>query len=727
MKNKLLCIYILISILLSCIFPIISNAEYNSYIALGDSIPTGYGLESPAFENYAELLRQKSNIKNDKFKNLAITGETTEDFYSTIQTENYTNAIKQAELITISIGANEILEIVKEAVSVATGVEITETDFNEKAANTFFKADLFDKITMLFTLYDYCTTQDIPALIDTKIARYHKYWKKSIEYIKQVNPDVEIVVTEFYNAYYGISLLNYDFGGFVGNIMERMNSILWECSDSEENYKIAKIYSTFNSTNPKLTNVNLSLTNLNIDPHPNALGHEIISLKILEAIYGDNNSNKKDISKLSISNVEDKAYTGQEIKPKLEIKDGNSVLVQDQDYVLVYNNNVKLGQANIIIFGVGDYTGKVTKTFNITNTARKEISKCDIIALDTQLYLGMNLEPEVIIEDGKYTLVEDQDYTLTYSNNMNVGVGTIIINGIGNYQGTETTNFIIAPQFINMSEIQDIPEQLYTGKAITPDVIVTFGASKLTENTDYTVKYENNVEIGTAKITIEGKGNFTGTTTREFDIVETLSSTDLKDFSKIAVEKITDKTYSGNAITPETVVTYNRKVLIKNVDYKTFYNNNINVGTASITLVGMGEYSGTIEKTFNIVAKSLENIVINDIPDQVYTGKSIKPTVLLSDGAKKLKLNEDYTLKYSNNIEVGTATIEIFGTGNYTGKLTKTFNIIKNENENPPITPSDNTITNENLPNAGAGLTFFITILAFGVIAVISYRLYKKW
>ena len=63
-----------------------------------------------------------------------------------------------------------------------------------------------------------------------------------------------------------------------------MNVILTSYSNSEKEYKIAKIYSSFNTTNPRITNVNISATKFNVDPHPNVLGHEIICTKILDAL-----------------------------------------------------------------------------------------------------------------------------------------------------------------------------------------------------------------------------------------------------------------------------------------------------------------------------------------------------------------------------------------------------------------------------------------------------------
>lgn len=595
LKKRLILIFIIFSLLITYIFPIVSFGSYTNYIALGDSIPNGYYLDDQDGENYAEKLRQKLNISSNNFKNMSVTSETTLMFYDTIQTEEYTTAIANADLLTITIGANEILVILADALSYATGLPNTMDDvFLPTVYDYFMDSNLSEKIKILLAFYEYITTEDIEGKIETNIAGYEEYWKKCIEYIKQINPNVTIVATEFYNPYYGVTLLNYDIGGWGDQIIQKLNSILHECSNSEQNYSIAKIYSTFNSTTPRLTNVNISLTNLNIDPHPNKLGHEIISLKILEELTtGSSSQTKTDISTLAITDIEDQEYTGSAIEPAITIKDGNSTLVEGKDYTIIYYNNVDVGQSSAIILGNGNYTGKTTKTFNINNSNIKDISTCQIEAMEYQLYLGMNLEPEVVILDGTKTLEKNKDYTLKYSNNVNVGMGTITITGIGNYKGTTTTNFIIAPLALNVTKVHDISDQLYTGEAITPEVIISFGAIKLIENIDYTLTYENNVNKGTATITITGKGNYSGTVTKEFNIVDTVSS-QLQNISNATISKLPEKTYTGNSITPDITVTLNGKTLKRNVDYTVSYFNNIEKGVATIQVNGKGNYTGSI-------------------------------------------------------------------------------------------------------------------------------------
>lgn len=106
-------------------------------------------------------------------------------------------------------------------------------------------------------------------------------------------------------------------------------------------------------------------------------------------------------------------------------------------------------------------------------------------------------------------------------------------------------------------------------------------------------------------------------------------------------------TYTGNSIKP--AVTSD---LVLNKDYTVAYKNNINVGTATVSISGKGNYSGTVTKSFKIVAKSLNSTEFSlSGTSYIFTSKAITPSVKSS-----LKLNTDYTVNYKNNVNVGTAT-----------------------------------------------------------------------
>ena len=142
--------------------------------------------------------------------------------------------------------------------------------------------------------------------------------------------------------------------------------------------------------------------------------------------------------------------------------------------------------------------------------------------------------------------------------------------------------------------------------------------------------------------------------------------------------EIPDQTYTGQAICPKPVITLGGITLVENVDYTLEYYSNVNVGTSSIYARGIGRYAGTQWTSFNIIRKELSDDMIAPIPDYTYTGSAIQPFVSVKDGSTILKKTDDYYPIIRNNVDVGTATVEIYSvaSGNYTGKASKTFRIV---------------------------------------------------
>lgn len=134
--------------------------------------------------------------------------------------------------------------------------------------------------------------------------------------------------------------------------------------------------------------------------------------------------------------------------------------------------------------------------------------------------------------------------------------------------------------------------------------------------------------------------------------------------------------YDGTAKQPDVTVKLGDKTLIAGTDYNVTYSNNTAVGTATVTISGVGNYSGTITKNFTITAASIKDAKITlSKTSYNYDGKAKKPTVTVKLGNKKLVKDKDYTITYKNNKNIGTATVTIKGKGNYTGTLTQTFTI----------------------------------------------------
>ncbi len=154
------------------------------------------------------------------------------------------------------------------------------------------------------------------------------------------------------------------------------------------------------------------------------------------------------------------------------------------------------------------------------------------------------------------------------------------------------------------------------------------------------------------------------------------------DLSKAAVSGMkASYRYTGKAITPSVQVKLGGQTLKKGRDYQITYKNNKKVGTATVTITGLGNYGGEIRKTFKITKtsgtskKNIGKCSIKRIASQRYTGKPIKPVITIKDGSKTLKNGTHYTVTYKNNKKVGSASVTITGKGSYTGSVKKSFTI----------------------------------------------------
>lgn len=311
-----------------------------------------------------------------------------------------------------------------------------------------------------------------------------------------------------------------------------------------------------------------------------------------------------DVGSLTITEIPIQDYTGEEICPSIEIKNGDEILEESRDYTIKYENNINVGTATIIISGINDYKGERKLVFIIT--AKTDISNGNIESIGNQYYTGNMIKPTVKVMYGNSVLVENQDYTLRYSNNVQIGIAEIVVTGINYYKGEKRVQFqIIDRMDIEKAYVPEISKQFYTGYEIKPEFAVLYGNSILKENEDYTLTYLNNTSIGTAEIVISGINSYKGGKRIRFQIV------DKKDIAKASISEVLNQYYTGQGICPKVILTYENEVLKENVDYTLEYSNNINPGKATIKIQGINECKGSVLVDFNIF--QLEQPIMSNV------------------------------------------------------------------------------------------------------------------
>ena len=159
-----------------------------------------------------------------------------------------------------------------------------------------------------------------------------------------------------------------------------------------------------------------------------------------------------------------------------------------------------------------------------------------------------------------------------------------------------------------------------------------------------------------------------------------LETAEIPALSRISISKasVTLSTstyaYDGKAKKPGVTVKLNGKTLKNGTDYTVSYSNNTKVGTATVKITGKGNYTGSVSKTFKI-KNNFKKATVLGISTKAFTGKNITQSITVKYNGKTLKNGTDYTVSYSSNKNIGTATVKIAGKGSYTGTITKTFKI----------------------------------------------------
>lgn len=277
---------------------------------------------------------------------------------------------------------------------------------------------------------------------------------------------------------------------------------------------------------------------------------------------------------------------------------GNCVKLTDFDFMNVeklYVNSFLGSGVNVV--QLGETENEASRT-PLTTVEVQSFMDCDNLAtlgiggnvttIKTQAFANCENLETAVIADSVTEIAEDafdgcDKLTIYCSENS-------YAHTYAQTQGINVSTFVIAP----------IPNQTYTGFEIKPDISVSASGDKLAENVDFGVTYANNINVGNADVTVKGKGDFRMFASKaKFTIVT-------KNISAVTVAPIDDQPYTGSAVTPEITVTDGIKVLREGTDYTVTYANNVNEGTATATITGKGNYSGTTTTSFQISKEAEE-------------------------------------------------------------------------------------------------------------------------
>ena len=235
-----------------------------------------------------------------------------------------------------------------------------------------------------------------------------------------------------------------------------------------------------------------------------------------------------------------------------------------------------------------------------------DLSQCAVEVEDAE-YAGFPVRPKLSVVCNGKTLMHGSDYLLAWRHNVNAGIAWVTVTATGKHSGRKTAFFTISRAKTSKVKIEGLEKSYQcTGKAISPPVDVVFNGRVMKKGFDYSLSYEDNTMAGTARLRVHGMRNLVGDKTAEFAIVpskgdsENRSVAEKANIAQCDISKIKAQAFTGKAITPTPKVSYRGNSLAKGRDFTLSYKNNKNLGTASITIQGKGDYTGKKTVSFKI-------------------------------------------------------------------------------------------------------------------------------
>ena len=361
-------------------------------------------------------------------------------------------------------------------------------------------------------------------------------------------------------------------------------------------------------------------------------------------------------------------------------------------------NKYNYGYKYVEDFKLGVYAGSAGEDY-----AKEYGIPYDILE-HTHSYTSKVTKPATCTENGvkTYTCECGDSYTETIPATGHISSDWIINkNAAINVKGSKHKECTVCKKVLETAEIPALPminiqsanvsvstnSYVFDNTAKKPSVTVKIGGKALKNGSDYTVSYLNNTKVGTATVRITGKGDYTGTITRNFTInpakqqiqkLETRYKGFFVDWAQkgsatgYEIQYATNSKFTGAKKTTITNNKTDKTTVSKLSANKTYY-----VRVRSYTnrngkvYYGAWSYVKSIKTANNDITKA----TVSGISTKAFTGKAITQNVTVKVRNTVLKNGTDYTVSYSNNKKVGKATVKITGKGKYGGVITKTFKI----------------------------------------------------
>jgi uncharacterized repeat protein (TIGR02543 family) len=393
-----------------------AGGEQKSYVALGDSITTGYGLDEA--QSFAEqIAKQKGYTLNDS---LASDGATSTDLLEVVTSEANADTLKNADLITVTIGGNDLMDalyayLAEEYNKQNSDTPITAEDVKASLAGT---PSEIPQVAMLS--FAASKIPDFPKSTEatTALGAFTTNLTNIIFAIKGNNSSAEIIVVNQYNPYghltTGTGVLSLDLSA-IDTAVRALNTVISSSAESAD-YTVADVYTKFEQAENNPCNASVS-PSINLDFHPNAAGHSLIASTISALLTDEGGSEDPEVSgPIFVGGVE---LTGSKESPAYATTNDSGAVtkITDGDFVPAENNwNIQWDGATLTLNGA-----KIT---TIAETPDDYLPQSAAIYYDEATDLEIVLEEDNTVtgpdvssggDSSSYGIHVDDEVTLTIS------------------------------------------------------------------------------------------------------------------------------------------------------------------------------------------------------------------------------------------------------------------------------------------------------------------------
>ena len=334
-NSKAISMIVVALVLINIMAPLKAEAAVKKdfkYLALGDSIATGYGLEGyvPGTEqkdSYTSLV--KSELGATSMTNLAIDGMNSTQLLGALDSATKGSPIYEsvvsAKIVTLTIGSNDVLQPFLGILAKEFGGEVK--DLNTIITNLMQGGEVgqLELISKFENLNKETTgLRNNPAL-NQGVNNFANNFPRIIEKIKTISPNTEIYVTNIYNPYKDVDFKSpldqtsiLDLDAIVEEYTEKLNNVF---INGSLNYSVIDIDDKFEKAYTGQTIkhplVNVDMAKYNFDPHPNAMGHKLIADNVTSYIKENSTNYKLNM----IDNTNLKIFVnGKQLNPDLPSK-----------------------------------------------------------------------------------------------------------------------------------------------------------------------------------------------------------------------------------------------------------------------------------------------------------------------------------------------------------------------------------------------------------------------